>query len=507
MKALKNIFIILLAILSINSCTDLEETIYSDITTDNFYNNEQECLLAVGNVYASLRQTNSLWGAYSAQELATDEAVIPLRNAGYSLNNNGIFLQMHWHQFTPYLNLCQGPWDLYYSVASKCNDVLGAIESSEATFDSKESLIAELKTVRAFAYYNLIDLYGNIPVVLDPSDKDLPEQLTRQEAYDLVEADLLENIDKLEAVPSSTNYGRATQTFAYMILAKMYLNSEEWLGSARYSDVVTMCNNIITSGYYSLEENYFNNFIINNMNSSENIFMIPYDRTVDSWGFVHHVIGLPASLSAKYGYNIAWNGICAPPEFYNLFDPADSRINSFEVGPQFDFSGNPVIGIDGNQLTFTNTISNILNAGEGEGARFFKYEYPLGLQWLQSMDNDWAVYRYSDVLLMKAEAIMRQNGGVANQDAVDLVNIVRERAFGDQSGNYTTATLTLDELLDERGRELAWEGHRRQDQIRFGTFDDAWFEKEAWTDDHKKLYPIPASPLLANPNMEQNPGY
>jgi len=123
------------------------------------------------------------------------------------------------------------------------------------------------------------------------------------------------------------------------------------------------------------------------------------------------------------------------------------------------------------------------------------------------MDNDWAIYRYADILLMKAEAIMRMNGGNAIQEAVDFVNEVRERAFGNSNHNYTTSTLTLDELLNERSRELAWEGHRRQDLIRFGEWDNPWFGKSGNVGDHAEIFPIPSNYLSANPNLQQNPGY
>jgi hypothetical protein len=334
-------------------------------------------------------------------------------------------------------------------------------------------------------------------------------QKTRAEAFALIEQELKDNYPTLDAKPSAANYGRCTRSMAFMTLAKMYLNSEVWTGTKKYNECIAMCDSIINKGYYILEPDFFTNFKVLNTGSKENIFVIPYDRTVDSWGFTHNVIGLPQSLMKKYSYSIAWNGICAPPAFYNLYDAADKRIKSFEIGPQSYADGSPVLGMNGQQLTFTNTISNILNANEGEGARIWKWEWPIGLSGLQSMDNDFCVFRYADVLLMKAEAIMRNNGGTATQAAVDLVNLVRERGYGNASGDYTTSTLTLLELLNERGRELAWEGHRRQDQIRFDTFKDAWFEKTAWPsgDNHKWIYPIPSSPLVANPNFIQNPGY
>lgn len=510
MKIFKFIIINVLIILSTSSCLkDLNEKLYSSITTASFYNDEQECLLALGACYANLRQTNSLWGGYSASVLASDEAVIPLRNSGYSLNNNGVFLSMHKHNFYPEMELISGAWNLYFGTAAKCNDVIYQIQNCPAVFSNKEKFIAELKVLRAFSYYNAMDLFANIPVVLEFTDRSLPVQKTRKEAFDMIEKDIKDNYRFLEAKPTSGNYGRCTRSMAFMVLAKMYLNSEVWTGTKRYSDAIVMCDSIIGKSYYSLAPDFFSNFLVNNTASKENIFVIPYDRTVDSWGFTHNVIGLPESLRAKYQYTIAWNGICAPPQFYNLYEAADKRIKTFEIGPQKYADGRAVIGLNGQQLTFTNTISNILGANEGEGVRFFKYEWPVGLSGLQSMDNDWAVYRYADVLLTKAEAIIRNNANTATQAAVDLVNLIRVRAFGNETYNYTTTTLTLTEILNERGRELAWEGTRRQDQIRFNTFKDAWFGKDAWPagDNHKWIYPIPSAPLVANPNLQQNPGY
>ena len=193
--------------------------------------------------------------------------------------------------------------------------------------------------------------------------------------------------------------------------------------------------------------------------------------------------------------------------FYNLYEQEDNRIYSWLVGPQYDLSGKALLDAAGDPLVFTPEIDGLNTAGDAQGVRMAKWEFTRDLQKNESMDNDWVFFRYADVLLMKAEALMRANGGAANGEAVSLVNQVRERAFGNSDHNYTTITLTLDELLNERGRELAWEGHRRQDLIRFGKWEEAWFEKPAEADNHTELLPIPSTALAANPNLVQNPGY
>jgi starch-binding outer membrane protein, SusD/RagB family len=509
MKKIKIIFIGLLALFSVNSCTDLDETLFSTIDANEWYSTEEECLRAMGSAYASLRyRGTSLWGWLATEVLATDEAVVPLRNIGASLSNEGIWIMAQAHDFAPQLDYFWASWEVCFNTIARCNQVIYLIENSPAQFEGKPKMIAELRTLRAFVAYKALDLFGNIPLTLDFLNTDLPVQLTRAQAFQIIETELLESYPLLDPALTSTTYGRCIRPVAFTILAKMYLNAEKWIGTPRYDDAITMCDNIINSGSYILQSNYFSNFSVNNIGSKENIFVIPYDR-LTGFGFQMHMYTLPTTLLAKFNYQStwSWNGIVAMPTFYDLYDPADLRIKSFEVGPQFDRNGNPVIGLNGTHLTFTNTVSNILGSGEGEGARCFKWEFPTGLSGWQSMDNDWSVFRYSDILMIKAEAIMRSNGGIANQTAVDLMNQVRQRAFGNSNHNYTVATLTMDELLNERGRELAWEGHRRQDLIRFGKFGDAWFEKPAWTDNHKELYPIPPMALSANPNLNQNPGY
>ena len=191
---------------------------------------------------------------------------------------------------------------------------------------------------------------------------------------------------------------------------------------------------------------------------------------------------------------------------YDSFDPEDLRREGWLIGPQFYFNGDPVMGYEGGQLTFTKTITNLDQSPEGEGVRCFKWEMNQGLSGWETMDNDFAFFRYADILLVKAEAIMRNNGSTTSSDAtvLNLVNQVRERAFGDDSHNYTS--ITLDELLAERGRELAFEEVRRQDLIRFGKWGDAWKFKPV-SEPYKELYPIPNNARNANPNLDQNDGY
>ncbi|MET0393311.1 MAG: RagB/SusD family nutrient uptake outer membrane protein, partial [Chitinophagaceae bacterium] len=473
----------------------------------NFYKTERECILAMGNAYSQMQyRGTSLWGLMGTQVLASDEACCPVRTQGTYLNNNGLWVRLNQHTFVATMDPVASSWEFCFNTISACNQVIYQIGVSPAEFVKKPNMIAELKALRAFAYYTAMDLYGNIPVTLDFTDVSLPVQRTRAEVFAIVEKELLDNLALLEEKPSADYYGRCTQPMAYAVLAKMYLNAQKWTGTARWADAIAMCNKIIQLNSYSLEPDYFKNFLIENTSSKENIWVLPYDRKV-GWGLQMHQYTLHPSQAGVYNISApVWNGMVVSPDFYSLYASADKRINSWMTGQQYDASGQPLKTSAGAPLVFTPTVSSFTAAGELEGARCKKWQFPTALQANQTMDNDWVFIRYSDILLMKAEAIMRNNGGTPTQEAVDAVNLIRARAFGDQAHNYTTGTLTLDELLNERGRELAWEGHRRQDLVRFGKWGNAWFGKPV-TPATKELYPIPSTALLANSNLHQNTGY
>lgn len=495
-------------VLLLSACTKLDEHLYSSLDANNFYKNEQECILAMGDSYTRMAyQGGNLWGIYGTQVATTDEAVIPSRIKGPFLGNNGIWLDLHEHKFKPNNNPILSSWQFSFTTAASCNQVIYQIEKSPTEFASKPNMVAELKALRAYAYYVALDLFGNIPISLDFADTTLPKQYTRAEAFKIIEKDLKDNLSLLDPLPSQLNYGRATRNLAFTVLAKMYMNADVWLGTPMWQEAINMCDSIIIPQQYYLEPGYFKNFAIANETSRENIFVIPYDRKL-GFGWQMHQYTLHPSFAKVYDYAAPlWNGMSATESLYRSYDAADSRINSWMEGPQFDQNGQPLLNTSGAPLAFTPEIAGLRTAGEADGVRCKKWEFQKGGVANKSMDNDLVIFRFADILLLKAEAIMRMRGGTANQEAVDLVNKVRERAFGDDSHNYTTANLTLDELLKERGRELAWEGVRRQDLIRFGKYQGAWFGKAAEADKHTSIFPIPSDVMPSNPNLKQNQGY
>ncbi|RMG23908.1 MAG: RagB/SusD family nutrient uptake outer membrane protein, partial [Bacteroidetes bacterium] len=284
--------------------------------------------------------------------------------------------------------------------------------------------------------------------------------------------------------------------------AKLYMNAEIYTGTPQWDKAEQHIDALINSGNFSLMGNYFDNFKTENSGSTEFIYAIPYDQ-VFAQGF--NLVMRTLHYGSQETYNLTaqpWNGYCSLEEFYNSFEEDDIRRNSFIVGPQFKSNGDPVIDSgfddpDGPQVNFKPFINELApQAWRDAGARIGKFEFALGAT--PDLSNDFPVFRYSDVLLMKAEVLLRKGDEAG---ALVYVNMLRDRA-----GVAPFTTLTMDDLLAERGREMCFEAYRRQDLIRFGKYNDPWWEKPA-SDPTKNIYPIPRGQIDANKNLVQNPGY
>jgi hypothetical protein len=394
-----------------------------------------------------------------------------------------------------------------------CNQIIYQLQQSPVEFAGKNKIFAEVKIARAFFYYRAIDWFGNIPISTDFKDITLPVQHTRAEVWDFVVKEITDNISLLDDAPTANNYGRtSTKAMANMMLAKLYLNAQKWRGATKWDEAIAAADAVINTPGYSLPADYFSNFAVNNTSSKENIYVVPYDKTNTPGNILQiHCWTLHTLSQQTFGLiAFTWDGYATLESFYNSYEQTDSRIKTWMVGPQYSASGQPLMLSATRQLTYRPQIKALYNTTNpallDDGVRFKKYAYESGLKDNESMSNDWVVFRYADALMTKAEALMRKNGNTATQQAVDLVNQVRARAFGDHSHDFTVATLTMDTLLAELGREFAWEYHRRQDLIRFNKWNDAWFEKPAGNS-NQELYPLPTTVLNVNPNLHQNPGY
>ena len=493
---------------SMVSCTDLSEETYSVIPSDKFFNDEEEFLMSAGRIYAYLvRYTcyRCIWGTIT---VSTDEGVSPLRE-GNQWVDDGVWRDMHAHTWNSQMQDLQTIWEFIFGGISLCNQVLYEFDQSSVDFDGKAGLEAEVIVMRAWFYLNAMDLFGNVPFTVDFSDTSLPEQVDRGYLFSFIEKQIRDNVDLLDDVPTSANYGRVTKAMAYTVLAKLYINAEEWIGEPKWQETIDACDEIIGFGKLQIEPDYFSNFKVDNTGSRENIFVILYDKVYTSQDWWHvfrfHQLTLHSLSQKTYGIlDACWNGFAATESFYGKYDPADVRRTQWLEGPQYDKEGQPLLLNDGSQLDYTPHITSLFDSSNparaNEGVRSAKYEYADGLQG-ECMNNDYVVYRYADVLMMKGEALVRQ--GHADL-AVPLFNEVRKRTG---LPDYEAADLTIDEIYDERGREFAWEGLRRQDMIRFGKWCEPRDLKPAVSPEYTKLYPIPADIRKTNANLKQNDGY
>lgn len=509
------------------SCTNLEEEVFSEFTEENFPNSEAEFISALGATYTSLYGFAGHNSYFSMQEVSSDEIMIPQRGSDWF--DGGQWLRFHRHEYTPDEQSVNNGWNFLYGGINNCNRVVALFETLVADgsvdADQANGFIAEVKALRAMFYYWLLDGYGNVPVVTSFADADpSPATQSRQEVYNFVEAELLDAAGKVARSVDASTYARVNYATVQALLAKLYINAEVYTGTAQWAKAIAAADEVINSGSFSLEGNYFANFNALNDGSRENIFVIPYDRN-QAQGFNIPAQTLHYSSQATFNLTFQpWNGYCTLQEFYDSYDDGDLRKGvqgnqairaNFHAGPQFESDGaTPLIDgsaddPEGQEIVFTPEINqHFPNCFRQAGARVGKFEYANGAT--QNLDNDFPILRYSDVLLMKAEALMRSGGDMA--EALDLVNQVRGRA-----GLEAFSELTNENLLAERGREFFYEGWRRNDLIRFDAFQGDWdFKRDPDDRDATaetpestdlELFPIPTNQLAANPNLVQNAGY
>ncbi len=536
--------VLLTVTMVIVSCTDAEVPVSSEVTGENFFQNETEFVSAMGDAYTVLgpEGLGGHNGFSSIQEVSTDEFVIPQR--GQDWFDGGIWLRMHRHSFTYEEGYFNNTWQFLFSGVNNTNRLIfqfeSAVEAGNADPELAEAFIAELRALRALYYYWLLDTFGNVPIITsfedapeEPSQPSSDFQEGRTQLFECVEQELLNALDEVDEDVGGT-YGRMNRWVVHFVLAKLYLNSEVYTGTPRWEDAITHTDEIINSGNYNLSAVYRDNFVTDNSGSPEIIFAVPYDRVFLQGFNIHHMSLHYGSQSTFRLQEQPWNGYATVEEFYRSYideegnpgpqgpvigsmgeettGTTDDRLSNFLAGPQFDTQGNRIeddavfsdFDQDGAPLTFTPEINSLEpNACRQCGVRVGKYEIEPGST--SNLDNDFVVFRYADVLLTQAEARWRLNNN--DPEALRLVNLVRERA-----GVDSFTSLDEDLILEERGREFFYELLRRQDLIRFQgnegetRFNDPWWEKDV-SDPTRNVFPIPREQLEANDNLVQNPGY
>ena len=507
------LFGLLCATLIIGSCTNLDENLRDQWTTSNFLKTNDELSAALAAAYSPLYSWNNHGNYFSMQEVSTDEAMIPQRGGDWY--DGGQPAGIHTHAYAPNYDFVNNLYNSAFGGVSSCNRLLATPGVTDA------NIVAELKVLRAYYYWVLLDNYGNVPLATEFGVSQ--GQKTQSQIYDFIDSELTTNLAVLKnKLPASYNasYARINYYVGQAIAAKLYLNAKVYTGTAQNDKTIAACDAIINSGLYSLAANYKSIFSSTNKGSTEHIWVIPYDH---AYGQGFNLVQMTLHYGSQQTFQLQqqpWNGYCSLEDFYNSYDPSDTRrANNFVTGPQLIFGtanqvqdasyekGNTDTNLndpDGPGLVFTPHVNQLApNALRQAGARLGKYEFAVGST--PNLDNDVPLYRYSDILLAKAEALFNKNG-YADATGLTLMNQVHAR-----TGLPNFVTMDATTFLAERGREMAFEAWRRNDLIRFGHYGDAWFGKSADPDNHRNLYPIPLNAITAaaasGTPLTQNPGY
>ena len=511
------IFCILIQLLLIPSC-DLEEDIIDEVSSEEVIKHSEFVDELAAPAYAFLSTSKD--NIFQLNQIPSDELAIPSRPPDWE--DQGMHRQLHQHTWNETNGWIVYGWNYLDQGVGVCNTGLFHVKQMEQNEDT-QAYTAELRFLRAYYRFWQYDFFRQIPLrdEFDLNYATPPIVVSGEDAFEWLEQELIEIIPELKG-RNETPYGRITKGAAQMLLAKLYLNAETYIGKSRWSESLELCNSIIQSGEYSLNPDYWNNFGVENANNSEAMFVIRRDRGAELNYFVAEWV---QSLHYAFPLTFTWNGPSVVSDFVYKWDADGDHTNGIAsndvrfkderikpstganlgllIGPQFNPDGSPMM--DGQLSTGSNfvqldyTIEFEMTALQHEGVRVIKYEPDLASTQVGYFDNnDFMIFRYADLWLMSAEAKHRLG---STAEALADINSLRQIR---SAPAYTS--LESQDILDERRFELYWEGWRRQDQIRFGTFNDAWANKEE-SEAFRKVFPIPQHALAANPNLKQNPGY
>ena len=554
MKIMKNLVINILTlsifcfVITNSSCTKLKDTSYTNIVAKDFVPTNEDVGALIGSAYGSWRNVfggeRTLW---AAQEYTSDEFCIPRKPYGWY--DGGIHQRLHLHDWTSEDECFASVWSYAYEGVTNCNRLLFQIESGQIPLTAGkeyDATVGEIRVLRASFYYVLCDIFGNVPLITkyDVPVGFLPEQNTRLEIYNFIVQEITESLPALSEDHTVDTYGRFNNKWSVnALLAKIYLNAEVWSGNPEWEKCLATCDLIINSNKgFILEPVQRDCFKEQNQNSNELIWTVPFDEIFGPYQPLN-VIALPQQSSQTYNLrSTGWGGLTSIPQFIDTFDPVDKRVTDGWIRGQLYSSSGEALTVSSGTLTgqpmiVVNFIPGIDSSEEIHSFRPMKYEVPMGSDPI-NMSNDSPIIRYADILMMKAECLMR----LGRAGAGELVTQVRLRSFlNDPSkatvtdaqllegssydyglrdithGQYRGTTheggadINYGRFLDELGWEFCGEGHRRQDMVRFGIFNrKSYLSFQAhpggdW--DYRNIAPIPLNVLNTNPNLNQNPGY
>ena len=514
-----------LMVLMFAACNDLDlkPLDEDEIVADTFFDSPEAFQQALAKIYGGLYltgqqssagqgdisgdegQSSYLRTLYQHQVYTTDEAFVG------SFNDPNIedFQNHSWDARSIPMTQLYGRFFYQITAAN------ALIEQGDGSSDSQiQAFVNEARFLRALSYWHALDVFRNVPFVTSISSE-FPPQGTPQQIFEFIESELLDLEDLLPAPGDMTYYPRATQGAVQMLLAKLYLNAQVYIGQDRYADALNYTNRVIAQSAYTLHSDYDELFLSDNENNPEFIFAIAHDGSSGAqFGGLNFIMNAATGGDINNTINIGvggWSGTRTTAAFvdkfvddnidgsFDVFNATDTRANFFTNGHNKEIEELSTFTDGYAVVKFRNVDSN----GNAGSSNTF-------------VDTDFPVFRLADAYLMYAECFARGVAGADGTTAAGYVNALRERAYGNTDGNISDAQITEQFIIDERARELYWECHRRTDLIRFGLFtggDYLWptkggnLENGVPSEAFRDIFPIPATDVNANPNLEQNDGY
>jgi len=530
------LWMVLVLVIGFSSCTDdLVKTPTNDLTADMQYKTIGGYKQSLASIYSNMIYSNFLRNFWGMQEYTTDEAVSTWNDDG----GNAVYHQLAWSADAATIT------NVYSSALltiTYCNSFIN--ESTDAKIATRgfsttettqiKQYTAEVRYLRAYCFWVLMDLYGNPPF---PTPDDLgfssPKQIKRTDLFKFIETEL-KDIEPLLTEPRTNESGRPDKAAAWALLSRMYLNGKVYTGTDYNTEAITYCKKIIAANY-SLESNY--RWLMlgdNNLNTNEFIFTFNYNNTNQTWNGTNYLALGAANVPAKVnGLSGSWNNFRMTEQLPALFPTADTTVDK---RAQFYTTGQNLTV--GNISTITDGYSsykyrNLSRKGDINVQNYIlQHPFDIKVDSLVNVDSikqnnafnnlsdiDFPVFRLAEIYLTYAEAVLRGGTGGDITTALGYINKLRGRAYANNPastlGNITASELTLNFILDEKAREMYWEAQRRTDLVRFNkltTADYLW----AWkgnalagkaVDAKYNLFPIPTSDLLANPNLKQNANF
>lgn len=519
------IFLIVLLFAGLfSSCTkDLNKSPKYGLTTDGLYKNEAGYRSALAKIYGGLALTGNagpdgsgdlggidegfssyLRNYWNFQELPTDEAVI-----GWNDQTIKDFHNMVWTSADVFDRALYSR--IYYQITlanafirESADDKVASRGITGADATKIKMYQAEARFLRALSYSHALDLFGSPTFVTEKDDVGafLPPRITASDLFAYIESEC-KAIESALPDPRQNEYARADKAAVWMLLANLYLNAKTYIGTDRNTDAITYSSKVINAGY-TLEPTYANLFLADNNKSKEVIFPVAFDgNKTRTWGGTTYLVHAPVGGDMNvndFGVDFGWGGLRTTKTFVSKFPDANGTADKRGI---FQTAGQ------------TLEIVDISDFRSGYSIRKWKNVSSTGAlgsnpTWV---DTDYPMYRLAEAYLIYAEAVLRGGTGGSSTNALNYFNALRQRAYGNTNGNKTS--ITLDDILDERARELYWEGKRRTDLIRFDKFTGSsylWPWKGGVADGRavesfRVLFPIPAAELNTNPNLKQNAGY